>query len=107
LTFLKTADFQSVPATSAAPRCAQAPLQKIDFQSLLADLPFQLRHPALRPTLFSITWKRVARTLSKLPAPPMQHVRVHFQPAGHLGNRDPLFQPPDGGQFKFLRELPA
>jgi hypothetical protein len=25
----------------------------------------------------------------------------------HLGDRHPLFQPPDGGQLKFLRELPA
>jgi hypothetical protein len=53
----------------------QAPLQKIDLQRLLADLSFQFRHPAFGPALFSITWKRVARTLSELPAPPVQRIR--------------------------------
>ena len=85
----------------------QAPLQKINLQRLLAHFPLKLSNPALGPALLPITRKCVPRTLTEFPAPPVQHVRVHFQPARHLGNRYPLFQPPDGGQFKLLRELPA
>ena len=65
----------------------QAPLQKIDFQSLLTHFPLQFRDPAFGPTLLPITGKRVTRTLAELPAPAMQHVRIYFQPACHLGYR--------------------
>jgi hypothetical protein len=85
----------------------QAPLQKIDLQSLLAHLPFQLSYSAFRPALFSMARKRIARTLAELPTPTVQHIRVYLQPARHFSNRYPLFQPPDGRQFNFLRELPA
>ena len=30
-----------------------------------------------------------------------------FQPGRHPGSRYPLLQPPNGGQLKLLRELPA
>ena len=46
----------------------QAPLQKIDLQRLLADLPLQLRDPAFRPALLSVARKRIARPLRGTPA---------------------------------------
>jgi hypothetical protein len=85
----------------------QAPLQKINLQSLLAHLPFQFRYSAFRPALFSMARKRIARTLAELPTPTVQHVRIYLQPSRHFSDRYPLFQPPDGRQFKLLRELPA
>jgi hypothetical protein len=85
----------------------QAPFQKIDLQRLLADLPFQIRYPTFRPPRLSIAGKCVTGSLAELPAPAVQHIRVHFQPTCYLRDRYPLFQPPDGGQFKLLRELPA
>jgi hypothetical protein len=54
-----------------------------------------------------MTRKRIARTLAELPTPTVQNVRVYLQPARHLSDRYALFQPPNGRQFKLLRELPA
>jgi len=76
-------------------------------QGLLADLPFQLGDPALRPALFAVAGKGVPGPLAELPPPPLQNVGSYLQRAGRLSHRNPLFQPPDGGQFKLLRELPA
>jgi hypothetical protein len=85
----------------------QATLQKIDLKDLLPDLPFQFRNPAFRPALFPIAGEDVARPCAEFPPSPMPHIRVYFQPACYLGDRYPLLQPPDGGQLKLLRELPA
>ena len=85
----------------------QAPLQKIDLQDLLADLPLQIRHTPLRPARLSIARKCLTRPLAELLSPSVQHVRAHFQPARHLCHRNPLLQPPDGGQLELLSELPA
>ena len=78
-TFQNTVDFHSVPASSAAPRCAASTLQEIDLKCLLADLPLQLRNPALRPALPPSPRKHVLRPLAELPARPIQHIRVHVQ----------------------------
>jgi hypothetical protein len=67
-------------------RCKQ-PFKKIDLKGLLADLPLQFRNPAFRPTLLSIAGRDVARSCTKFPPPPVQHVRVYFQLARHLGDR--------------------
>jgi len=85
----------------------QATLQKIDLKGLLADLPLQFRNPAFRPALLPVAGKDVPWPGTKFSSPTMQHIRVHFQPARHLGDRYPLFQPPNRGQLKFFRELPA
>jgi hypothetical protein len=56
-------------------------VKAISGERLLVDLSFQFRHPAFAPALLPITGKCVARSLAELPAPSVQHVRVHFQPA--------------------------
>jgi hypothetical protein len=56
----------------------QAPLQKIDLQHLLADLPLQLGNPSLRPAPLSISRKRVARPLPELTPPAVQHVGMEW-----------------------------
>src|SRR6266702_4004478 len=77
------------------------------LQRLLADLALQLCDPAFRPALLAIARKDVARALAELPAPAMQHVGVDLQRARRFPDGYPLFQPPHGGQFKLLGELPS
>jgi hypothetical protein len=57
----------------------QAPLQEIDLQRLLTDLPFQLGNPALRPTLFAVAGKDVTGSLAELPPPSLQNVGTDLQ----------------------------
>src|SRR6516165_12381703 len=85
----------------------QAPLQKIDLQRLLTDLALQLRDPAFRPALLAVARKHIARTLTELSPPAMQHVGVDLQRPRRFADRYPLFQPPDGGQFELFGELPT
>ncbi len=85
----------------------QAPLQKIDLHHLLTDLALQLRHTAFGPAPLPVTRKRVARRLTKLTPPTLQHVRIDLQSPCDLGQRYPRFQPPNGGQLEFPGELPA
>jgi len=85
----------------------QAPLQKIDLHRLATDLAFQFRDLALGPAPLPVAGKSVARRLPELTLPAMQHVRADFQPARHLGRRNPCFQTPYGGQLELLGELPA
>ena len=87
-------------------RCKQ-PFKKSISRACWPDFPFQFRNPAFRPTLLPVAGKDVARSCTKFPPPSVQHIRVYFQPACHLGDGYTLFQPPDGGQLKLLRELPA
>src|ERR1700680_2644952 len=67
----------------------QAPLQKIDFQSLLANLPFQLSDFGFIPAPLSASRKGVARTMTEFLPPPVQQVRVDFKRASHLRDRCP------------------
>src|ERR1035441_7060487 len=85
----------------------QAPLQKIDLQSLLTDLPFQLGNPALAPARLPVAGKRIAGPLPKLTPPTVQYIGVDFQRPRRLGQRYPCFQPPYRGQLELLGELPA
>src|SRR5438309_5606775 len=57
----------------------QAPLQKIDLQRLLTDLALQFCNAPFRPAPLPVTWKGVARSLTKLTPPAMQQVGVDFQ----------------------------
>jgi len=85
----------------------QAPLQKIDFHSLLPDFALQLCHFGLIPAPLSHTGKRVAGAMAKFLPPPMQQIRVDFKGAGHLGGRRPHLQLPNRSQLHFFRELPS
>src|SRR5450755_4527340 len=85
----------------------QAPLQKIDLQRLLADLALQLGDAAFRPALLAVARKDIARSLTELPPPAVQHVGVHLQRPRRLAHGYPLFQPPYSGQFELLGELPT
>jgi hypothetical protein len=73
----------------------------------VADLPFQLGNPALRPTLFAIAGKDVTGSLAELPPTSLQNVGADLQRTCRFRDRYPLFQPPDGGQFELLGELPS
>jgi hypothetical protein len=85
----------------------QAPLQKINLQCLLANLPLQFGDPAFRPALFAVAGESISGPLAELLPPPLQDIRAHLQRAGRFRNRYPLFQPPDGGQLELFRELPS
>src|SRR5579884_1656037 len=75
--------------------------------SLLADLALQFGDLALGPAPGPVAGKRVARPLAELPPPAVQNLGTHLQRPRRLSDRDPLFQPPDGGQLELLRELPT
>src|ERR1700721_4587273 len=62
----------------------QAPFQKINLQSLLADLPLQLCDASFGPAVLSLARRYVARPLANLTPPAVQHVRVHFKRPRHL-----------------------
>src|SRR5450432_1920854 len=85
----------------------QAPLQKIDFQGLLADLAFEFRYAPFGPALASVTRKHVAWTLPDLTPPAVQHVRVHFQRPRHLADGTPSLQPLHRSQLELLGEHPS
>ena len=67
----------------------QAPLQKIELQRLLTDLPFQLGNPALRPTLFAVAGKVVTGSLAELPPPSLQNVGTDLQRTCRFRDRYP------------------
>src|SRR5579862_2940300 len=106
LTFRKTADSHSIPAASALLRCAASTPSKNRFPAPAGRLCAPVPPPGLRSSALCCR-ESVAWSLAELPAPAVQQVRVYFQAARHFGYRYPLFQPPDGGQLKLLRELPA
>src|ERR1700674_1020642 len=68
----------------------QAPLQKIDFQRLLADFALQLGDAAFRPALLAVAWKDIAWSLTELPPPAVQLIGVHLQRSRSLPYGYPL-----------------
>jgi hypothetical protein len=85
----------------------QAPLQKIDFQGLLADLALQLSDAAFGPSLLAVAREGVAWPGPELPPPAVQDIGVDLQRPCRLSYGNPLFQPPHRGQLELLGEHPS
>jgi glycosyltransferase involved in cell wall biosynthesis len=85
----------------------QAPFQKIDLQCLLPDLALQLGDAPFRPAPLPLTGKRVARPLSELLAPTMQHVGVDFHRPRYIGDANASLQPLHRGHLELPSKPPA
>jgi hypothetical protein len=85
----------------------QASPQKIDLQCLAADFPLQLGNLAFLRAPLSVAGKSLGPVVPQLAPPAVQHVGVYLAGAGHLGQRSPQVQPPDGLFLKLFRELPS
>src|SRR6188474_2731482 len=81
------------PVSACSIRCSSMRCKHPFKKSISSDCwPILRSNSAIRPPFLPIARKRVSRSLTELPPPPLQYIGTHFQRPRRFGHRNPLLQ---------------